>query len=140
MRAREQAVDSGVAGEIEKAIESLSQKIREGDIPPVDFIIFGSCSQEGNSLSLHCSLMDFHKGIIINSIEFSESGHEALSELCLRLSRRIYEVIPFRGRVLNLKEKGIVVNLGLFDGIAPGSMLMLQKIPSRGEWVLTPSG
>ena len=117
----------------EKALEDLSLKIKDEDLPPVDYIVYGHCTEEGKGLSAVCNLMDFHKGIIINTVELSESGKDALTDLCLRLARRIYDVIPFKGRILKLKDTGIIVNLGLFDGINAGSILMLQKIPETDQ-------
>lgn len=114
----------------EKSLEALTNRVRQGLIPPIDYIIYGNYREEGGMLSVECHIMDFHKGIIIASINLSEKGRENLPVLSLRLSRRIYDVVPFTGRVLKLKDQGIVVNLGLYDGIAKDSMLVLQKITS----------
>ena len=44
--------------------------------------------------------------------------------------------MPFRGRILKMKEDGIVANVGLFDGISPGEKLVIYKFrndPGPGD-------
>ncbi len=72
--------------------------------------------------------MDFHKGIIIGNFDISQDGKQALSKISLRTVKRIYNIIPYKGNMLKTKEKGIVVNLGLFDGIKSGDKLVIYKL------------
>jgi len=135
IRARRSAVAGySATRDFEQALEDLTRKISDGDCQQVDYVLYGSCREDGKSISVECNLMDFRRGVIINTVSISESGRDALASLCLRLSRRIYDFIPYTGRVLNLKEQGVIVNLGLFDGVTAGSMLVLRKIPEKGEW------
>jgi tetratricopeptide (TPR) repeat protein len=109
------------------SMEGLSDKIKKGRIKPVDLILYGDYREKGNRISANCRLMDYHNGIVLGQFTVTESGKEALSRLSLRIARKLYNMIPYRGRVLKLKEKGIIVNMGLYDGVKPGNRLVVYK-------------
>ena len=49
-------------------------------------------------------------------------------------------MVPFSGKVLKIKDEGILVNLGLFDGISDGDTLVIYKFRnerSRGDKLKT---
>ena len=117
----------------EESLGKINELIKSKDLKAVDYIIYGSYRENGNSVSVECNIMDFHKGVIIGTVDLSEGGRESLPVLALRVSRRIYDMIPFTGRILKLKEKGVIVNIGLYDGIKPGSMIVLQKITGSSD-------
>ncbi len=115
---------------LEGSLERVSAMVDAGEIQPVDYVVYGTCHEGGSHISVHCSLLDFHKGFIIGEFDLSESGKEALPRLALRSAKRIYDMMPFRGSILKLKEKGIVVNMGLFDGIGLDDKLVIYKFKS----------
>jgi hypothetical protein len=49
----------------------------------------------------------------------------------------LYSMIPYKGRVLKIKEKGIVVNLGLIDGVTSGEKLVLYKMAEGGAGIMS---
>ncbi len=105
----------------------LSDRIKKGVLKPVDLVLYGDYRENGDRISIHCRLMDYHNGIVLGRFAVSESGKESLSRLSLRIARKIYDMIPYRGRVLKLKENGIIVNMGLYDGVEPGKKLVIYK-------------
>ncbi len=112
------------------SLEKLGEMVKKGDIEKLDYIVFGSYREGSNHISINCELLDFHTGVIINNFTLSENGRDNLSRLSFRTSKRLYEIIPFMGRVLKSNSDNILVNLGLFDGIKPGDMLEILKLKS----------
>ncbi len=124
------AVNCGLrcSGEhLQGTMEEVEKLVKDGKFPKVDYLVYGSFRESSNYIQLECKLMDFKKGFIIGEFILSETGKESLQSLSLRAASKIYEMIPFRGRVLKMKENGILVNLGLFDGIDAGEKLVIQK-------------
>jgi len=111
----------------ENSMREIENKIKNGDLPKIDFLLFGSCSEQSNRINLDLNLMDFKKGIIVSSFSLSDSGRNSALRIALRSANRVFDKIPFNGKVLKVKENSIIVNLGLIDGITPGSKLILYK-------------
>jgi len=109
-------------------LDRLEEMIKNKTLPPFEYLVYGSCSEQGDSTALKVKLMDFRTGVIMGESAMKESGRFALPRLSLRIARRLFAMVPFRGRVLKLKEKSIVVNLGLFDGLKKGEKLVINKI------------
>jgi tetratricopeptide (TPR) repeat protein len=114
-------------GHLDQSMESVESKIKSGDIEPVDYLVYGSYYESGNRITLECRLLDYKKGFVIGQFTVTESGKESLPRLALRAAKRIYDMIPYRGRVIKLKDTGIIVNVGLFDGINAGQKLVIYK-------------
>ncbi len=114
-------------GYIDRSLEKIRKKIRSGTLGPIDHVVYGSYIENGNNISIHCKLLEFHSGVVIGTFNISESGKNNLPKLALRVVKKIYSMIPFKGRVLKLKDNAIIVNLGKFDGILPGRKLVIYK-------------
>lgn len=115
---------------LESTLESVEAKIRAGELDPVDYIVYGTYYESGSLVSIECSVLDYRKGFVIGQFTLSDSGKESLPLVALRSAKRLYEIIPFKGRVLKLKDTGIVTNLGLFDGMKTGEKLVIYKAGS----------
>jgi tetratricopeptide (TPR) repeat protein len=115
---------------LDSTLETVESKIKAGELTQIDYILYGGYYESGGYISIECQLMDFKKGIIIGQFSITESGKENLPMLSLRAAKRIYAMIPFRGKVLKMKESGIITNLGLFDGVGPGAKLVVYKFGS----------
>ncbi len=116
---------------LEESLAEVDRRIKSGEIDPVDYVVYGTFSESGNHIALDGRLLDYHKGFLIGSFTLYESGPESLPQVSLRAAKRIYDMIPFKGRVLKQKEEGIIVNMGLFDGISPGEKLVIYKFQRR---------
>jgi hypothetical protein len=106
---------------------AISEKIKKGSMKPVDLVLYGDYRENGERISAGCKLMDYHNGIVLGQFTVTDSGKESLSRLGLRIARRLYDMVPYRGRVLKLKDDGIIVNMGLYDGVNPGEKLVIYK-------------
>jgi hypothetical protein len=115
----------------EKSMEKIEEKIKSGELPALDFLVYGSCDEQENRINMDISIMDFKKGIVLSSFSVSDSGRNSGLRIALRSARKIFEKIPFTGKILKVKENSIIVNLGLMDGIRPGSKLVIYKYNSK---------
>ena len=93
----------------------------------LDYIIFGEISEVEDYLNVSCRIMDVDKGFIIGEISDSKRGKENLAKISLNIAGKLYDMMPYNGRVIKTKEKGIIVNLGLLDGIKTGSQLIVYR-------------
>ncbi|MBN2158990.1 MAG: tetratricopeptide repeat protein [Spirochaetes bacterium] len=121
---------------LSEAMDSIESKIDSGELEPVDYVVYGGYAVSGGHITLEGKVLDYNKGFIIGEFSVTESGAESLPLLSLRAAKRVFDIVPYRGRVLKLKEGGIVANLGLFDGIGPGDRLVVYKFrnePAAGN-------
>ncbi|MCX7679309.1 MAG: tetratricopeptide repeat protein [Spirochaetes bacterium] len=118
---------------VEKNINKIHTLTQEGKLPKVDFIIFGRFLEGADQISSNFSLMNFHTGVIIGDFAIAENGHDALQKFAIKAARKIYEFIPYSGRVLKHSEDSTIVNLGLFDGIEKDNLLVIFKKQPYGE-------
>lgn len=112
------------------ALDLVAERVKKKEIDSVDFLVTGEYQEGGDFLTLTARLLDVKRSIIIGEFTLTSYGRESLSQIVIRSARRVYDMIPFRGRVLKVTDDGIVVNLGLFDGIAPGDLLAVPKYDS----------
>ncbi|MFC1671110.1 tetratricopeptide repeat protein, partial [Spirochaetota bacterium] len=125
-------------GSLEKTFKKINDMIKKGGLESIDYIVFGNYDESSDHIFLNCSVLDYNKGLVIGEFNLSEPGKWSLQKLCFRTAKRIFKLMPFKGRVLKLKDEGIVVNLGLFDGINRGSKFVINKyrnIPENNEKV-----
>lgn len=124
-------LSAGLIGDpdrIEESLSAVGALVKKGEIDPVDYVVYGTYFENGQNISLEFMLLDLKKGYIISEFNLSESGKEALPSLSLRAARRIYQTIPYSGRPLKIKDDGIIVNLGLYDGLSKGDVLAVNKV------------
>ncbi len=114
-------------------LKRIAEIVRDKESVKIDYIVFGTIRENLNRISLNCELLDFHTGVIISNFLLSENSVDNIPKLSLRVSKRIYESIPFKGRVLKTDRENIIVNMGLFDGIRPGDLIEISKLKSPDE-------
>jgi len=109
------------------ALESVSSRIKSSGAEPADYMVYGSFREGGGHVTVECRLLDFKKGFIIGEFTLTETGRYALYDLSVRSARRIYDMMPFRGKVLKVKDAGIVFNMGLYDGLKNDDKVVIYK-------------
>ncbi len=112
---------------LDRNIEKITDLIGEEKLPAVDYLVYGTYREGNQYLSTNFKIMNFHSGVVIGDFNVSETGHDNLSKLVLRAARRIYDFLPYKGRVLKIGEEDAVVNLGLFDGVSQGDLLAIFR-------------
>ena len=97
-----------------------------------DYLIYGEISDVDDYINVTFKIMDMYKGYIIYELTESRKGRENLNLLSIITAEKIYNVIPYSGKILKVKDNGIIVNLGLFDGVKEGTELVVYTdIKSR---------
>jgi tetratricopeptide (TPR) repeat protein len=112
---------------LDNTMAAIEAKTKTGELGQVDYILYGTYHESGGYISIECQLMDSSKGFIIGQFSIMESGKESLPLLSLRTAKRIYDMIPYKGRVLKMKDSGIITNIGLIDGLNSGEKLVIYK-------------
>jgi hypothetical protein len=118
---------------LEKHINKIQKAVRDEKISPIDFLVYGSFLEGPDHISCTFSLMNFHNGTIIGDFTISESGRDALATLAVRAARKLYDFIPYEGRIIKQSEEGIIVNLGQYDGVNKDDLLVIYKKRPAGE-------
>ena len=111
----------------------LEEMKKKGEIEPFDLLVYGTSREQGETLSVSMKILDYSTGVIIGENTIRESGNYSVPALSLRGARYIYKTIPFSGKVLKAGEESIFVNLGLFDGLASGEKLVINKIDKKSR-------
>jgi tetratricopeptide (TPR) repeat protein len=106
-----------------KKIKEISDK---GD-QKFDYLIFGEISEVDDYISITLKIMDLNRGYIIYELTESKKGRENLNLLSILTAEKIYNIIPYCGKVLKVKDNGIILNLGLFDGVKVGTELVIYR-------------
>jgi len=120
-----------VAGDLRSGGDALFESIRklkdyrDSNGEGIDFIVYGNVYEVDDYLNVNCRLMDMNKGYIISEFEVTGKGRENLGSVSMKTAVKLYDTIPYSGRILKLKEEGILVNLGLIDGVTGGSQLVI---------------
>ena len=113
-------------------MEKIQSLITSGDLPDVDFIVYGTFAEQYNRFSQNLTIMDFKKAMVIGNFSVSDLGRGGALRLALRSAKRIYDKIPFKGKILKVNDSNIIVSLGLIDGITKDSKLTVYKY-GRGQ-------
>ena len=105
-------------------LEAIGDMFPDGGERAPGFVVFGGYREGEGFIAAQYRIMDFKTGVVIDEFTLSESGRESLARLSLRAAKRIYGAIPYEGRILKIDEKGVIVNLGSFDGLSAGDVLL----------------
>ncbi len=122
-----------LAGNLKTNGENLFDTIKkikdatEKDDRKFEYLIFGEISEVDDYISITLKIMDLYRGYIIYELTESKKGRENLNLLSILTAEKIYNIIPYSGKVLKVKDDGILLNLGLFDGIKEGASLVVYR-------------
>ncbi len=106
-----------------KKIKEISEKSEQ----KFDYLVFGEISEVDDYISITLKIMDLNRGYIIYELTESKKGRENLNLLSVMTAEKIYNIIPYNGKVLKVKDNGILLNLGLFDGVKEGTELVIYR-------------
>ncbi len=106
-----------------KKIKEITDKSEQ----KFDYLIFGEISEVDDYISITLKIMDMNRGYIIYELSESKKGRENLNLLSIMTAEKIYNIIPYNGKVLKVKDDGILLNLGLFDGVKEGTELVIYR-------------
>ncbi len=117
----------------QKADEFLSQRSEEYPQQylfkkkELRYIIDGSYSELPQGLKVDIRLIDLHSGLSIYETSASSQGKGYITNIVVYLTNQIYNAIPFEGKIIKVKSNGVLVNLGIRDGIEKNKALYVMK-------------
>ncbi len=118
---------------LERSIEKITRLTGEGKLDKIDYLVYGHYSEGTHFLSTEFKIMDFKTGVVIGEFGISESGHENLARLALRAARRLYEFIPYRGKILKVADRKVLMNLGMMDGVTKDDLFVVYRQGDSGR-------
>ncbi|MFW5807826.1 MAG: tetratricopeptide repeat protein [Spirochaetota bacterium] len=116
------AADPGVK---EPARGEILESLAESDI---DYIVTGEYSYTGGMIEAGYSLRNNKTGGEELSFSLQEDGKDAFNRINYRAAKRLFGHVPVRGAILKLDPDSALVNVGSYDGIAPGDMLYARDM------------
>ncbi len=102
----------------------------------IDFLLSGAVYEKDNFIKVHYKILDVKRGFVIYQGDATSRGRNSLANISIKIAEDIYDHIPYKGRILKVDSKGILVNLGLMDGIKKGAQLVIYrniKSPNNNE-------
>ena len=81
-----------------KKIKDTSDKSEQ----KIDYLIFGEISEVDDYISISLRIMDLNRGYIIYELTESRKGRENLNLLSIMIAEKIYDTIPYNGKVLKV--------------------------------------
>lgn len=121
---------NAIAGELKSGdsfmadnIEKISALVSDQKMEMPEYLLYGDFFETYNGLSVNLYLLDFKSGAIVQEYTAEANDKYALTALSLKIAQKVYDTIPYRGRVLKKNDDNIIINLGSYDGIAVGDML-----------------
>ncbi|EQA38455.1 tetratricopeptide repeat protein [Leptospira inadai serovar Lyme str. 10] len=124
------------SGAIIKTEKNFSQiKNAKGD--SLRFVASGKLSFKNGVLRMEWNLRDHKEEKNLGTFRVYAKGRDALSEATLRSRDKLLSLIPAMGRVHRVKDNSIIINAGIVDGIAKGTVLYLYNSSAKvGEAVV----
>ena len=104
-----------------------------------DFIVYGTYNDRPYGIDANVKIMNLKTGVVVSDFNISDTGKNYLTRLSYRIAKRIYESIPYKGRILQCKDGFSIVNLGSFDGLKKDEYLFAyfeNDVSVKGKYKL----
>ncbi|MDM8521760.1 caspase family protein [Desulfococcaceae bacterium HSG8] len=107
-----------------------------------DFVITGKVIEKKNSLQIYARMLETDTLTVLTEEDVYGEGEDAelIRQLCHGLAIKLCDAVPFaEGKIVKVKEKQIIVNIGKKDGIRRGMHMILfeqgepLRDPDTGE-------
>lgn len=95
------------------------------DGTPYRYVVYGEYTERGQAIYFNYHLLDIANGAVVFEDSVYDKGNDKIVSLALRAARKIYNAVPYWGRVLSFDERSIVINLGLYDGLKKGDSFFI---------------
>lgn len=91
------------------------------------YVIDGSYREIPGGLEVTAYVVDLETGITMHPFKMRASGRGHIRDIVLLLADHIYENIPFHGKIIKVTGNGVIVNLGLREGITEETRLGVYR-------------
>ncbi len=91
------------------------------------YIIRGTYQKLAHGMRAKMEIVDLNTGLNIYSTQAQAEGRSYLNYLAVQLSNKIYEHVPYYGKVLVVKDERVLINLGRRDGLKKNDRLFAKE-------------
>ena len=97
------------------------------DPPDLQYIVAGTYTEILNGLKVTLKVIDIRHGLPIAEVKAYSQGRGYLTNISVYLANQLYEIIPLRGKILQVKSTGALINLGSRDGITKKTIFNIKS-------------
>lgn len=115
-----------------------------GRIVAARLIATGSITRYGRDLQVSLRLIETETTAIKVTVIEGAEGEVDIDILSEKLARGIAEKLkvqyPLRGKIISLKDKELILNIGADQGVTPGSTMKIlaemEPVQLKGKWII----
>jgi len=123
MSQRLSIIKSLSSNNLDDILKNLNDKMNDNEIPQISYLLYGEYNLSGRYIECNAKLMDAKTGVVIAHFTVSDNSKYSTHTISIDLAKKMYNTIPFRGKIISYSEDMAVINLGTIDGIETGALL-----------------
>lgn len=123
MSQRLSIIKSLSSNNLDDILKNLNDKMNDNEIPQISYLLYGEYNLSGRYIECNAKLMDAKTGVVIAHFTVSDNSKYSTHTISIDLAKKMYDTIPFRGKIISYSEDMAVINLGTIDGIETGALL-----------------
>ncbi|HOM87230.1 MAG TPA: tetratricopeptide repeat protein [Spirochaetota bacterium] len=123
MSQRLSIIKSLSSNNLDDILKNLNDKMNNNEIPRISYLLYGEYNLSGRYIECNAKLMDAKTGVVIAHFTESDNSKYSTHTISINLAKKMYDTIPFRGKIISYSEDMAVINLGTIDGIETGALL-----------------
>ncbi len=123
MSQRLSIIKSLSSNNLDDILKNLNDKMNDNEIPHISYLLYGEYNLSGRYIECNAKLMDAKTGVVIAHFTESDNSKYSTHTISIDLAKKMYDTIPFSGKIISYSEDMAVINLGTIDGIETGALL-----------------
>ena len=123
MSQRLSIIKSLSSNNLDDILKNLNDKMNDNEIPQISYLLYGEYNLSGRYIECNAKLMDAKTGVVIAHFTESDNSKYSTHTISIDLAKKMYDTIPFSGKIISYSEDMAVINLGTIDGIEAGALL-----------------
>ncbi|MBP8987047.1 MAG: tetratricopeptide repeat protein, partial [Spirochaetes bacterium] len=123
MSQRLSIIKSLSSNNLDDILKNLNDKMNDNEIPQISYLLYGEYNLSGRYIECNAKLMDAKTGVVIAHFTESDNSKYSTHTISIDLAKKMYDTIPFSGKIISYSEDMAVINLGTIDGIETGALL-----------------
>ncbi len=123
MSQRLSIIKSLSSNNLDDILKNINDKMNDNEIPQISYLLYGEYNLSGRYIECNAKLMDAKTGVVIAHFTVSDNSKYSTHTISIDLAKKMYNTIPFRGKIISYSEDMAVINLGTIDGIETGALL-----------------
>ncbi|HQK08377.1 MAG TPA: tetratricopeptide repeat protein, partial [Spirochaetota bacterium] len=112
MSQRLSIIKSLSSNNLDDILKNLNDKMNNNEIPRISYLLYGEYNLSGRYIECNAKLMDAKTGVVIAHFTESDNSKYSTHTISINLAKKMYDTIPFRGKIISYSEDMAVINLG----------------------------